>query len=309
MDLWDLAILRDVTTGTIPFDGSASLESVMKIAGGDRFAGAYNRNTLGTEQIMGRDAWVLDIALKDPLPQEFIDQGLMADMQREADTPAHWRIWVDQASYFKLKMTVWNYKGDVIGDDEVTALEINGSIDPALFNYALPAGALIADKHDTRNESKRVQLWQAAAKQVRFPVQMGPSQFNPFPCPKLETCRNAISARGFYIAGNPYYDLRNGVVTSVYYDLPTNLSVEVLLAQGPVSALPVEGTAEEVENKGVRALFYPASETPDTAGERDYSSLVIDRDGVRILIRNYQHVGHPGTEWVLYEQLKPVPSR
>lgn len=301
MDMWDLAILRDAVAGTIPFDGSASLERVMEMAGGDRFAGAYERKTIGTEQIMGRNAWVVDIALKNPVPQELIELGFVAN--REDDTATHWRIWVDQLSYFKLKLTAWNHKGDVISDDEVKSLEIDGNIDSDVFKYVLPADALIADKHDTKDESQRVGLWQKAAQKARLPLQMGPTPFIPYHCPEAD-CH--LSNSNYFVAGNPYYDPRTGVVTSIYYNSPTNLTLELLLAQGPASALPVDGTAKEVENKGVRALLYPASET---AGQRDYTSLVIDRDGVRTVIRNYQHVGHEGTEWILYEQLKPVPQK
>ncbi|HKP52382.1 MAG TPA: hypothetical protein VJ183_06995 [Chloroflexia bacterium] len=301
MDMWDLAILRDTVPGSIPFDGSASLESVMKMAGGDRFAGAYERKTIGTEQIMGRNAWVVDIALKDPVPQEVIDLGFMAN--REDETATHWRIWVDQVSYFKLKLTAWNDKGTVISDDEVKNLEIDGKIDANVFKYILPADALIADKHDTKDESLRVGLWQVAAQEARLPLQMGPTPFIPYHCPEAD-CH--ISKSNYFVAGNPYYASRTGVVTSVYYNSPTNLTLELLLAQGPVSALQVEGTAKEVENKGVRALFYPAGET---AGQRDYTSLVIDRDGVRTVIRNYQYGGHEGAAWILYEQLKPVPHK
>lgn len=277
MSQWDLAMLRDYST--IPFAGSASLDDVAS----DRFAYLYDRVIAGTETIQGRTAWVLDITLKSPLPPNAPD-GYQTPM-------VHRRLWVDQEAFFVLKSMVWNGDKELISTSEFESFEINQSISPEVFNYNPPADALIADIHSTRSESERVRLWQNAAQQVTFPLQMGPDRM-----PDVD-------------AGKPYLDTRNGVVTSAYYRLKGSIFLWLVLAQGPVSALPVEGEGYEVEHNGVKGMFYPAE--PESG--RDYVSLVLDRDGTRTLIRNYQHKdpggGRSGAEWTLYGKLTPVPPR
>jgi hypothetical protein len=276
---WDLAMLRDYQT--IPFSGSANLDNVASGPGSE----LYDRKVSGTETIHGRTAWILDITLKSPLPPT-APSGFQTSI-------VHRRLWVDQEAFFVLKSMIWNGDKELTSTTEYESFEINQTISPEVFNYNPPTDALIADLHSTRSESERMRLWQNAAQQVTFPLQMGPDRM-----PDVD-------------AGNPYVDIRNGVVTSAYHKWKGSIFLWLVLAQGPVSALPVEGEGYEVEHNGVKGMFYPAQ--PESG--RDYVSLVFDRDGTRTVIRNYQYKAagggrsRSGAEWTLYSQLTPVPPR
>lgn len=275
MSDWGLAMLRD--SSTLPFDGTANLDN---IASG-RFAELYDRTVVGTEKIQGRTAWVLEIALKSPLPESAPD-GYRTSIPRR-------KMWVDQEAFFVLKSMLWNSDNELISTSEYESFQINGRVSPEVFNYSQPQDALVADLHNTQNEAKRLQLWQSVAQQANFPVRMGPASL-----PDLD-------------AGNPYLDTRTGVVTSAYYRYRSarSLFLGLVIAQGPAAALPVEGVGQEVERDGVRGRFYPA----DGEMGRDYSTLVVDQGGVRMVLRNYQYIGRAGAEWDLYEKLTAVPSK
>jgi hypothetical protein len=266
-------MLRDYAS--LPFGDAASLDDVTS----GQMADLYDREVLGTEEIQGRTAWIVDITLKSTHPS--------SGPKASAITIAHKRIWVDQEAFFVLKMLIWDRKNDLISTNEYESFEINTRISPEVFNYSPPQDALVADLHSTQNEANRVQLWQHVAQRANFPVQMGPSRL-----PDLD-------------AGNPNIDMRTGVVTSAYYSQKTGGSpfLGLVVAQGPVSALPVKGEGYNVAQEGIQARFYPAAEG------RDYTSLVVDRGGIRTVVRNYQHEGRSGAEWTLYRNLTAVPSR
>lgn len=114
----------------------------------------------GDETVAGRKAYVL------AFPPE----------TRSASAPemnGPRTVWVDKESYFVLKIIQYGgTDGTLLSTMEVTGIEYNTAIDPALFRFTPPAGAKVDDQRPKPAPTKGQfqQQMGELAKQVDFPV-------------------------------------------------------------------------------------------------------------------------------------------
>ena len=118
----------------------------------DKVIAASEVTLAGTEKVAGLDAYKLDVTPKADaaqtlqIPQAFSTQAgmLIKDL--------HAVIWVDTNRWMPLKVTLEHPNIGKL-DYTASALEINGTMDPATFVLQVPAGAKTVDLDNVAKES------------------------------------------------------------------------------------------------------------------------------------------------------------
>jgi outer membrane lipoprotein-sorting protein len=272
---FDLVMLREPQSVKFQPFSQVSLDTLRDNLGSD----LYDVKVEGTEEILGRVAYVFDMRLKANLPNNIQTDNV------------HVRAWIDRERFFFLKLIVWNADDVLISTQAYESFEVGGKLPPDVLKYTPPANAYIVDLRTAQDEAALVARWQGLKSKVSFPLKMGPAQLPP---------SNLDS-------GLPYYDARKGVVAFSYHYIRNSgvLSMDTVIIQGPVSALPVDGlgTGREVEYAGMKGRFYGQA----IDRRNDYGTLVVDSDGVRTIIRKYFTGQSPQRAWLIYRQLESVP--
>jgi outer membrane lipoprotein-sorting protein len=101
---------------------------------------AYDAELTGTESILGRKTYVLDLTLKEGL--ENTPSRLTVPQYRK-------QVWIDAESYLILQEYNWNRDGVLLYESKCQKLEINPNIDPSLFEFSPPDGYKVIDKRLT----------------------------------------------------------------------------------------------------------------------------------------------------------------
>ncbi|HEX9990101.1 MAG TPA: hypothetical protein VGE45_16710 [Chloroflexia bacterium] len=272
---FDLVMLRDPRSIKFQPFSQVSLDTLRDNLGSD----LYDVRVEGTEEILGRVAYVFDMRLKADLPNNIRTDNV------------HVRAWVDRERFFFLKLMVWNADDALISTQSYESFEVGGTLPPDVFKYTPPPSAYIVDLRTAQDEAALVARWQSLKSKVSFSLKMGPAQLPP---------SNIDS-------GLPYYDASKGVVAFSYHYIRNSgvLGMDTVIIQGPVSALPVDGlgAGRDVEYAGMTGRFY--AQTIDR--RNDYGTLVVDSNGVRTIIRKYFTGQSPQRAWLIYRQLELVP--
>ena len=237
----------------------------------------YDITNEGTEEILGRVAYVFDMRLK---PNVRIETNRV-----------HVKAWIDRERFFFLKLLIYDASGALIATQMYQTIEIGGTIPPEVFKYTPPSDAYIVDLRTAKDQASLVAEWQKVQSKVSGPLLMGPAQKPP----------------SYLDSGLPVYDSRKGVVAFSYgYVRPNGLlGMDTVVIQGPVASLPLDalGEGQDVQYADWAGRFYP--QYIDT--RNDYGTLVVDRNGMRTMIRIYFVGQRPQQAWITYRMLKPVP--
>lgn len=112
---------RDITFG------ASSLNAML----GDSFQiqSFYNVQVLGTESVAGRTAYIVDLTIK---PSNEWPQGYTPG------TGDHVKFWLDSEYFFILKFESYDAEGNDLSRSTHESFEINGAIDPAVFEVSPP---------------------------------------------------------------------------------------------------------------------------------------------------------------------------
>jgi outer membrane lipoprotein-sorting protein len=208
--------------------------------------GQYDAALQGSETILGRPAYVVELTAK---------QSAKNEVSGPQDPIARSRLWVDQQLYLPLQQYNWDAAGNLLARISMTHLDINPAIDPGLFTFVQPAGVPVRDMRQST-------LWQNVAQQAGFKV------FRPSPDSWL---------------GAPDQIQYDAATRQVDATIPTQLadgtSVELLIdevsAAGPLPAL---GDPVSIDLSDGQKLTGNLSVTGNVV------TLGFDRDGTRIVI-------------------------
>jgi hypothetical protein len=243
----------------------------------------YTVTLVGTEQILGRDAYVLEWnATPEVLEAEAAGIGFQLIRHK-------YRIWIDQQFYLVLKMESWNKDGVWIDENNIGTLELNQPVDQALFEFKHPAGYVVADMRPASDQDV-ARGWREVSKHVAVTL--------------YEPGKAALS---FAEARAPYYDASQGAVTQSLVR-QTNRGrdfLHALVVQGPPSAIDESllGSSTPMQVGSRQARLYRKSET---------YQLVFDIEGTRIMLYS-ANAGAPGEVESdlasIAESLKPVGKK
>jgi outer membrane lipoprotein-sorting protein len=244
----DVVILKNPDE-SIPVFGGTNLESV---TGSGWLSQWYDPKLVGTEDVLGRSAYVIEFTLKPRdqwLPDQFPSQV------------ARMTYWVDQQAYFVLKLNAWDAEGNELVEGGFTSYQLDAPIDPSIFSFTLPAGAQIRDTRVANAEELNA-LWKQAAQQVPFKVY-----------------RPTVWSAGER-EGRPYYDATHGTLTQAFPRAnrmnPSVTQIEMpVIAQKRASNKNVPGNGEMVKVGDTTGLY--------AKGESTYT-LTIVRDGTQITL-------------------------
>ncbi|PZR96695.1 MAG: hypothetical protein DLM69_10475 [Candidatus Chloroheliales bacterium] len=89
----------------------------------------------GTTTIVGRPAYIISLGTSHA-----------SCGQSMADTSGGRLVWLDRETYFVLKDESYNQAGQPVSSVEVTAIQYNQPLDPALFSFTPPPDASVEDK-------------------------------------------------------------------------------------------------------------------------------------------------------------------
>lgn len=106
---------------------------------------AYDAVLTGTESILGRKAYVVDLTLKGNL--ENAPNHLTVPQYRK-------QVWIDAESYIILQEYDWDRDGILLYESRCQKLEINPSLDAALFEFSSPEGYRVVDKRSEPSAPK-----------------------------------------------------------------------------------------------------------------------------------------------------------
>ncbi|MDQ3931101.1 MAG: outer membrane lipoprotein-sorting protein [Chloroflexota bacterium] len=106
--------------------GAASLSTLLN---GKMLKSFYNTEVKGTEQVMGRTTYLLESTLKpqDEWPPNMSPSGM-----------ARILAWVDSEAFFVLRIQTWDSDGNLLATSGYESFELNGPVDPALFDAPPP---------------------------------------------------------------------------------------------------------------------------------------------------------------------------
>jgi hypothetical protein len=134
------------------FDKIVYLQSLLENVGQE----ADRVQLAGTETLLGRAVYVLDIKIKP---------------QGGAYYPfTHKRLKIDQQSLIVLAEEDLDDKGQPYYKWEMVSLDLNVPVDPTLFTFMLPPAAVMTDWRTTDDQAELLKAWQTAADQVEFPL-------------------------------------------------------------------------------------------------------------------------------------------
>lgn len=243
----------------------------------------YTVTLVGTEQILGRDAYVVEWnATPEVLEAEAAGIGFSLIRHK-------YRIWIDQQFYLQLKMQSWNKDGVWIDDRIVETLELNQRVDQALFEFKHRAGFFVADMRPA-SDNDMAKGWREVSKQV------GVTLYEP-----------GEAALSFAEARVPYYEASQGAVSQslVRQTGRGRYYLDALIVQGPPSAIDESllGSSTPMQVGSRQARLYRKSEA---------YQLVFDIEGTRIMLYSANSGEHGEVESRLLsigESLEPVGKK
>ncbi len=106
--------------------GAASLNDLLN---GTMLKGFYNTEVKGTEQVAGRTAYILESTLK---PAGEWPPGT------SPSEAARIMAWVDTEAFFVLRYEAWDAAGNLLSKSAYESFELNGAVDPAMFDAPPP---------------------------------------------------------------------------------------------------------------------------------------------------------------------------
>jgi hypothetical protein len=243
----------------------------------------YTVTLVGTEQILGRDAYVVEWnATPEVLEAEAAGIGFSLIRHK-------YRIWIDQQFYLQLKMQSWNKDGVWIDDRIVETIELNQPVDQALFEFKPAAGFFVADMRPA-SDNDVAKGWREVSKQVNVTL------YEP-----------GEAALSFTEVRVPYYDASQGSVSQslVRQSGRGRYFLHALIVQGPPSAIDESllGSSTPMQVGSRQARLYRKLET---------YQLVFDIEGTRIMVYS-ANSGAPGEVEghlkTIGESLKPVGKK
>ncbi|MDQ3705043.1 MAG: outer membrane lipoprotein-sorting protein [Chloroflexota bacterium] len=106
--------------------GAASLNDLLNRR---MLKGFYNTEVKGTEQVAGRTAYILESTLK---PAGEWPPGT------SPSEVARIMAWVDAEAFFVLRLEAWDSAGNLLSRSAYESFELNGAVDPAMFDAPPP---------------------------------------------------------------------------------------------------------------------------------------------------------------------------
>lgn len=107
--------------------GAASLKEML---GGAMVKSFYNIEVVGNEKVDGRPAHIVELTLKPA--NEWPPNMYPSEMARS-------RLWVDAEAFLITRLQSWDAAGNVLSTSHYESYEINGTVDPEVFNVQPPA--------------------------------------------------------------------------------------------------------------------------------------------------------------------------
>ncbi len=270
---YNAVIMKDRDT-TIPVFGSSDLQS---LTGRGWLKDWYEPKLLGTDEVLGRKAYVLEFTLKpeDQWPPNSRPSNI-----------ARMKSWIDQQAYFHLKTEGWDAEGNELYQGGYVSFQIDAPLDHSIFSFAPPTGAQVLDARVAEANELNA-LWKQTAQQVPFRVYR--------PTNWLLDTRE----------GRPYYDVAQGALTQAFprarKDRHNGFEVQMpVITQraSPSAGLQGDGATVKV---GDTTGLYAVNESTQT--------LTIERDGTQIVLS--LPVVHGGASMLsrmieIAESLQPV---
>ena len=102
---------------------------VKALLSGEMVKNFYNLEVIGTEQVGSRTAYVVESTIK-PASEWPRDSG--------PSLMARALLWVDTEYIFILRFQSWDAEGNILSENEYESYELNGVVDPALFDIPPP---------------------------------------------------------------------------------------------------------------------------------------------------------------------------
>lgn len=222
----------------------------------------YTATLVGNEQILGRDAYVMELNVTPEL--------LEAEATGRYTLIRHkYRLWIDQQYYLVLKHQAWNKDGVLMDDNVIETLELNQPVDSALFEVRLAPGYVVADMRPV-SEKDVAEGWREVSKQVEVTL------YEPG-----EAALSDAEAR------KPYYVKSAGAVTQALVRQPNGRDLlDAVVMQGPPSAIDESqlGSSTPMQVGSRQGRLYRKAEA---------YQLVFDIEGTRIMLYS-SNSGAPG---------------
>lgn len=105
-------------------------DTMKEMLGGVMVKSFYNIEVVGNEQVDGRPAHIVELTLKSA--NEWPPNMYPSEMARS-------RLWVDAEAFFIARSQAWDAAGNVLSTSHYESYEINGTVDPDVFNVQPPA--------------------------------------------------------------------------------------------------------------------------------------------------------------------------
>lgn len=254
---------------------SSDLESVTKFA--TRIAGMniYDAVLSGTETIGGRPAYVLDFTVKP---------GIQATSSTFQPFQLRKKLWIDQQTYLVLREQDWAANDTLVREMQYQHLDVNPTLDPALFAPTPPANAIVADMRPA-TPADIAAGWREIAGRLTVPL------------------FEATKYPDWMVPGRPYY-APSGVVSQTFSQAAERHSgPSMIISQGsPGTAMlnaPDWGAGQPVQIGPLTGRIY---------SKRLEFILIFAREGTRIRIYMTPNIGSARSQLIQAAQsLQPVP--
>lgn len=107
-------------------------DSLKEMLGGVMVKSFYNIEVVGNEKVDGRPAHIVELTVKpsDEWPPNMYPSNM-----------ARIRLWVDAEAFFIARLQAWDSEGNVLSTSHYESYEINGPVDPEVFNVQPPASS------------------------------------------------------------------------------------------------------------------------------------------------------------------------
>lgn len=250
----------------------------------------FDAKVTGRASVAGRAAYVVDLGPNKCPPAS------------APELAGRLVLWVDQETFFVLKQEQHAAADDkVIETREVTQIQYNIALDPALFTFTPPAGATIMDNRPkpapTADEFRR-QLAQLAA-QVEFPV-FAPGDLPPGLAPRQPKIDRTLDPAGsveisYFPTDQPDKDSPASMMKG--------LTIQELRATNSLIARWTEN-AEPIAIGGNKGWLRRGIRNADNTGSN--SAALVLRDGVLISVSSFTIA--PEELVKIAAALQPVPG-
>jgi hypothetical protein len=241
----------------------------------------YTATLVGNEQILGRDAYVMELNVTPEL--------LEAEATGRYSLIRHkYRLWIDQQYYLVLKQQAWNKDGVLMDDNIIETLELNQPVDSALFEVRLAPGHVVADMRPA-SEKDVAEGWREVSKQVKVTL------YEP-----------GEAALSYSEARKPYYVASAGAVTQALARQHNGRDLlDAVVMQGPPSAIDESqlGSSTPMQVGSREGRLYRKAEA---------YQLVFDIEGTRIMLYSSNGGANGEVESQLVKianSLKPVGKK